>query len=130
MKKLFFIAILAIVTCGQATAQSIKGLWISQENDPETSITIIEFRANNMLSFASCNLADKTGSKFEAKYIYGPQKKTLVLILSPKSKEFFKIKWLSKNVFIMTSKDGGLKLARQGTEEDITSKNLPSNKQE
>ena len=126
MKKLFFIALVAILACGQATAQSIKGLWISQENDPETSITMVEFGTKNVLKFASVNMADKSGDKFDATYIYNQQKKTITFVISSKTKKTFKVRWLSKNVLVLTNKDGGLKLARAGTDEDITTKNLPS----
>lgn len=129
MKKLFFIALAAILACGQATAQSIRGLWVSQENEPETSITIVQFGAKNVLDFASVDMANKDNSgKFTANYLYNPQKKTVVFIISAKTRQTFKITWLNKDAFILTNKDGGLKLAREGTEEDITTKNLPSNK--
>lgn len=127
MKKLFFIAIITVLACVQVNAQGIKDLWVSQDN-VKGVIALFEFKLNNIVEFTAIDLNKNQCGEFKAKYAYNLKRKTF--LMSPISKKdsfiptLYKIKWINKNKMIVTSKAGSLTLARQGTEEDLTTKQL------
>ena len=127
MKKVFFIAIMALLACTQATAQNLRGIWISQ-GDNEGKILMFEFKAANVLEFTGMNLNEKKGGTVFFKYNYNSKKK--IITAYPSSKDYglgtiiYKIKWLKKNKIILTVKDTSLFFARLGTSDDLTSKKL------
>jgi len=125
MKKLFFIALAVIFSCGQMSAQSIKDLWVSQDNSPESQFFTFEFKAKNVLEFTAFNTVTKKAVPISIKYIYNPQTKIVTFSPGTKNKQIFKVQWINKDKFILGNKKGGFMLARNGTDEDITSKNLP-----
>ena len=125
MKKLFFIALVVIFSCGQISAQSIKDLWVSQDNSPESQFFTFEFKAKNVLVFTVFNTVTKKAVPQKTNYFYNPQTKIVTVNPGTKNKQIFKVEWVNKDKFILGNKKGGFMLARNGTDEDVTSKNLP-----